>query len=486
MEVFSGLLVKSNASHSFCSGILPWIKILNVHSIKSSIMKAKINFVPLVVTIVFSMLFVSLKSYASEHTITFAGTGASNMIDSVIVQNLTHGTMVTVPAGNVLNLSYVPNAIGQLMENEQAIRIYPNPVKEESTVLFYAKQDGSTRINVFGLEGKKIVGISKYLSAGENSFRLSLPKGAYAIKIAGNGYSYAAKVISQANTESKPEIDFIGNDLTDASLPQKNRSYVPQGSAVTTMLYAEGDRLLYKGLSGNYCTIVTDVPTQSKTIAFTFVDCTDIDGNHYPMVQIGNQIWMAENLKTTKYRNGELIGTTSPATKVISNESSSKYQWAYNGDESNASKYGRLYTWYAVNDSRIIAPDGWHVASDVEWTTLENYLIANGYNYDGTTTGNKIAKSLAATTDWHTYTGTGTIGNDLTKNNSSGFTALPGGCRGFSGTFDIIGSNDFWWSSTELNASYAWFRHLGYGGDTLARDYGTASYGYSVRCVRDE
>jgi len=485
MEVFSGLLVKSNASYSFCSGILPWIKILNVHSFKSIIMKAKINLVPLVVTIVFSMFFVSLKSYALDYTITFAGTGESNTVDSVIVQNLTQGTMVTVPAGNVLNLSYVPNSIDQLTENKHAILVFPNPVQEESTVSFLAEQAGSTQINVFGIDGKKIVGTSKNLNAGENSFRLSLPKGAYAIRITGNGYSYAAKVISQADTESKPEIDFIGNDATDASLPQKNRSYVPQGSAVTTMLYAEGDRLLYKGLSGNYCTIVTDVPTQSKTIAFTFVDCTDIDGNHYPMVQIGTQIWMAENLKTTKYRNGELIGTTSPATEDISGESAPKYQWAYNGDESYVSRYGRLYTWYAVNDSRNIAPAGWHVASDAEWTTLENYLIANGYNYDGTTTGNKIAKSLAATTDWNSLSDTGTIGNDLTKNNSSGFTALPGGYRDLGGPFSIIGSYGYWWSSTELSTTVAWYRFLYYGDYYLYRNGNSKSYGFSVRCVRD-
>jgi len=449
-------------------------------------MKAKIDLVPFFVTIVFSMLFVSLKSYASEHTITFAGTGVSNTVDSVIVQNLTQGTMVTVPAGNVLNLSYIPNSIDQLTENKHAILVFPNPVKEESTVLFFAKQDGSTLINVFGIDGKKIVGISKNLNVGENSFQLSLPKGAYAIRITANGYSYAAKVISQAETESKPEIDFIGNDVTDASVPQKYRSYVPQTGAITTMLYAEGDRLLYKGLSGNYCTIVTDVPTQSKTIVFTFVDCTDADGNHYPVVQIGTQIWMAENLKTTKYRNGELIGTTSPATEDISGESAPKYQWAYNGDESYVSRYGRLYTWYVVKDSRNIAPADWHVASDAEWITLENYLIANGYNYDGTTTDNKIAKSLAATTDWYSYSSTGAIGNDLTKNNSSGFTAMPGGCRVDGGAFGDVGYGGYWWSSTEGVTTHAWGRPLYYGSYGLYRYFTTKSYGFSVRCVRDE
>src|SRR4029078_12512714 len=101
---------------------------------------------------------------------------------------------------------------------------------------------------------------------------------------------------------------------------------------------------------------------------------TDIDGNVYHTVTIGTQVWMVENLKTTKYRNGDLIGTTIPATLDISSESTPKYQWAYKGEESNVATYGRLYTWYAVADSRNVCPTGWHVPSDAEWTTLTTYL----------------------------------------------------------------------------------------------------------------
>ena len=219
------------------------------------------------------------------------------------------------------------------------------------------------------------------------------------------------------------------------------------------------------------------------TTTGTYGTMTDIDGNVYKTVTIGNQTWMVENLKTTRYRNGDLIGTTSPATKDISSETKPKYQWAYNGDENNAAKYGRLYTWYAATDSRGIAPTGWHIPTAAEWTILENYLIANGYNYDGTTTGNKIAKALAATTDWNTYTGTGTLGADLTKNNSSGFTALPGGFRGSS--FGGIGDVCYWWSSTENGVGYAWSRKLVYYINSLARADTMREGGFSVRCIKD-
>lgn len=87
---------------------------------------------------------------------------------------------------------------------------------------------------------------------------------------------------------------------------------------------------------------------------------TDIDGNVYHTVTIGTQVWMVENLKVTKYRNGDLIGTTTPATLDISGEAEPKYQWVYDGKESNVSTYGRLYTWYAITDNRNVCPKGWH------------------------------------------------------------------------------------------------------------------------------
>ena len=126
----------------------------------------------------------------------------------------------------------------------------------------------------------------------------------------------------------------------------------------------------------------------------------DIDGNAYRTITIGTQVWIVENLKTTKYCNGDLIGTTTPATLNIEDESTPKYQWAYDGNESNVATHGRLYTWYVATDSRNVCPVGWHVPSDAEWTTLTDYLIRNGYGYGMGYNGMDIAKSLSATTGW--------------------------------------------------------------------------------------
>ena len=120
-----------------------------------------------------------------------------------------------------------------------------------------------------------------------------------------------------------------------------------------------------------------------------------------------------------------------------------------------------MYNWYAVNTGKL-APAGWHVPTDAEWTELEEYLISNGYNWDGTTTSNKIAKSLASKGGWKLSSGEGNIGNDMTSNNRTGFSALPGGFRGYNGYFYSQGSYGYWWSATEGNASRAYYRYLYY------------------------
>jgi len=222
-----------------------------------------------------------------------------------------------------------------------------------------------------------------------------------------------------------------------------------------------------------------------KTLKPVILTVTDIDGNVYHTIKIGSQTWMKEDLKTTKYSNGELIGTTNPVTLDLSYESTPKYQWAYDGNEYNALEYGRLYTWYAATDSRKIAPKGWHVASDNEWKMLQNYLIANGYNYDGTKTNNKTAKSLSSTSLWNTCLIEGAIGTDLTKNNSSGFTAVPAGYRGVEGAFYILNWVSDHWTSTEDSSDFARMYALGYTSPDLGYYSRNKKYGISVRCVKD-
>jgi len=208
----------------------------------------------------------------------------------------------------------------------------------------------------------------------------------------------------------------------------------------------------------------------------------DIDGNVYHTVKIGTQTWMVENLKTTKYNDGTSIPLVSDGTTWY-NQTTPGYCW-YNNTIDNKSTYGALYNWFTVHTGKL-APIGWHVPTDDEWLVLQDYLIANGYNVDGITISNLVAKSLAAKTGWNTSTNYGSIGNDLTKNNTSGFTAFPGGARSLTGTFESIGYDGYWWSSTKYGDYAAKIRYLNSVDCDLGYTDASVWDGLSVRCIRD-
>jgi uncharacterized protein (TIGR02145 family) len=160
----------------------------------------------------------------------------------------------------------------------------------------------------------------------------------------------------------------------------------------------------------------------------------------------------------------------------------------YATDPDLIKKWRALYNWYVVSPAnpKQIAPTGWRVPTDTDWEALETFLIANGYNYDGTTTNNKIAKSMATQTDWYQTTYAGAIGNNLSANNSSGFSALPGGYRTTSGDFFYWGHDGYWWAATECDASdYADNSSLYYENSFLGRSNSFKICGFSVRLVRN-
>ena len=148
-----------------------------------------------------------------------------------------------------------------------------------------------------------------------------------------------------------------------------------------------------------------------------------------------------------------------------------------------------MYNWWVVDpkNPKKIAPRGWRVPTDADWETLQNYLIANGYNWDGSTSGNKIGKALASDGgEWRTCGTQGQVGNDQGSNNSSGFSALPGGDRYFNGRFaDQRSRFGSWWSATELDMSCAWGRYLIYDKEILGRFDYPKMFGFSVRLIRD-
>lgn len=164
---------------------------------------------------------------------------------------------------------------------------------------------------------------------------------------------------------------------------------------------------------------------------------SDIEGNIYNTITIQNLVWMAEDLRTTKYKNGDLIATTNPHSLDISGEEMPKYQWAYEGNEDHVSIYGRLYTWYTATDIRGVCPINWHVSTEAEWDALTNYLggeeIAGGFLKE------------AGTDHWNSPNEGAT--------NELGFNALPGGYRNFTGIYYLIGTLSNWWTIDKTDSS---------------------------------
>jgi len=208
---------------------------------------------------------------------------------------------------------------------------------------------------------------------------------------------------------------------------------------------------------------------------------TDIDGNVYQIIIIGNQEWIMENLKVTHYRNGDAIPHLTDNGDWASTNSGA--YCVYDNDPSNAETYGNLYNGYTMDDSRGLAPEGWHIPTDEEIMVLEMYLgmsqsQADSTGWRGTNEGSKLAGRADL---W----ASGALENDP-EFGTSGFSFLPGGCRHYSyGSYGGMSNTGFLWSSTEINSSNTWDRALHYQIATVGRYPVSKHYGWSVRCVKD-
>lgn len=218
--------------------------------------------------------------------------------------------------------------------------------------------------------------------------------------------------------------------------------------------------------------IIEETKPQTDSIA-------DIDGNVYTIVKIGDNWWMAEDLKVKKYRNGDLIEESeSNASWAVSNA-------AYCLFDGNAQAPGLLYNWEAVNHSSGLAPEGWHVATESEWQELERHLEMNAedlekYNWrESGNCGDKL--KVKGPQSWLGF-------DNVWGNNSSGFTALTTGCRLDNGNWSRpgLGSCGFWWTATEKEHNTAFFRNLDYKKSGVFRFHVNKRYGMAVRCVKNK
>ncbi len=427
------------------------------------------------------LVFLIIPVFSQDYVINFDGQGAATNVEKVTVDNLTQGTSLTFNGTEQLHLKADINRLDAVFAGSEYLHVsFQDKNLSYIQLQFIVPLLNEVQISVFEQSGRVVLQNRYQLSFGEHTCELNgLTSGFYTVRVSSKDFDYAAKFLCKNKSFAKPSMSYKGFSTTTTIKRQKADSPLVQ------MQYKSGDLLKFTGYSGSNSTIVTDIPTTTKTISFYFAECRDGDGNNYPIVKIGSQIWMAENLKTSRYNTGDTIRYESNNTNWYLNNVAA-FCWYDHDEVINKNKYGGLYNWYALKTNNL-APVGWHVPTDAEWITLENYLMSNRFNYDGTTSGNKYSKSLASTNLWNPSTVIGTVGNTdyPSKRNATGFTAIPTGYRNYKGLFSNIGNATFIWSSTQTNESMAYSRSISNVGYLVVKSEATKNSGFTIRCLKD-
>ncbi len=411
-----------------------------------------------------------------ELHVTFSATGEATSIDSVTATNLTTNQRVTFPGSATLVLSS-GTGIDDFTTLPDGGIIFPNPFSGRSSMI--AKISGSqlVTIRIQNLLGEVVYNSSIHLRPGDHEFSLITGSaGIFIISMITEQGTLSFKAISDRPAGTETRVEYLG-------IKEKVQPGLKKAANTYFLGYQTGQIILFKCYGGNNTTVVTDSPAASKNYVVRFVSCSDKDGKNYPVVYIGEQTWMAENLAYL------------PAVVSSNYRSAGQpyyYVYDYNGESVAAAKvtakyktYGVLYNWSAACKS---CPQGWHLPVKEEW----EQLIINQ--------GDSTARSLAETTikHWKSFAGT---------TNSSGFTALPGGATGnISGSptqVDFDGQGyfaEFWTETQGIDSTYgitspsAW--HVSITGGwgmywTLVNFWmnnqshwvNSKGYGYSVRCL---
>jgi uncharacterized protein (TIGR02145 family) len=412
----------------------------------------------------------------ANKVIQFQSRTSLQVIDSIKVHNITDN--VTVKLLNNLELNLIPDessVAGLKAEDDHLISIFPNPMVDYAICKWFNAIEGEAVIEVFNLEGKACLSRKERVLAGYNEFKLVLPPGIFLLKVSSRYSISNLKVISNSFVRDF-SLDVNNHNTLDY---QKRIS----NTHVATLPFSPGDKLLYKAFSGKMITLIPDSPTESKTINIDFYECRDADGNDYPVVVLGKQVWMAENLNTSRFRNGEPIPELQ-ATASWS-ETTGAARSFYQNDFVLTETFGQLYNYKALTDGRFLAPEGWRIPTDADFLSLDTFLISQSYNYDLSLQENNTAASVSATGFlWDISESPGTPGFLSGKNNSSGFGALPAGFRNSVGNFNLRNKIAAFWTMTPFGTENAWNRKIYHDRTYFSREIDLLQSGFSVRCLR--
>jgi uncharacterized protein (TIGR02145 family) len=408
--------------------------------------------------------------FSQPYQITFTGSAAATTIDSVQVWNLNQNTTLKMSGTDILVLDVVVG-IHQNLDNFNEITVYPNPFSDICFLEINSLEEQQTEVLITDVKGNLVLSQSLNLVAGIQKFSINnLPKGIFFIRISSEKISFTGKMIcvnnesvgpvylkllsSSEKSRIKTNQPFINNRVKDedAMLTYKHMNYTP------------GDRLLFSGKSGNYRTIISMIPNHSQVLDFRFVPCMDYDGNHYAVVHIGGQTWMAENLKTTHYSNGSPIPNVTIDTSWA-NLNTGAY-CDYDNLTANAAIYGHLYNSFTACDSRNAAPSGWRVPRSEDFQDLFYFL------------GDSVGMRLKETglTHWQSPNACAT--------NETGFSGLPAGIRYHVG-FAYQGYFSYFWGTSYCNIGLSTYNDYSQQNcyDLFSVDI---RFGCSLRCVYGE
>ena len=400
---------------------------------------------------------------AQDYLIRFEGSGKKTTIDNILVRNLTNGTRLVLTGNEVLHLKSSLNHSGTGHQLPGPVAIYPNPMDNYAMLEFETMQSGNSLVDMYNISGIKLVQQQFYLPPGRHIFSLSgISNGVYLLQINAGGYLYSGKLVSTNPYTEEAEIRYISSVVNE-----KEGDQLKSDSEYEGMYYSSGDKLLITFTSGNYNTTISEVPVQQEIINGNFFECIDADNNNYPVVQIGNQVWMGRNLKTTRFNDGtpipNITGSDDWADLTLP-----AYSWRNNDEGSFKDPYGGLYNWYAVNTDKL-CPIGWHVPADSEWIALEHYLGGNSIS------GGTMKEE--GTIHWDSP--------NAGADNSTGFSMIGGGYREGNGgaSFYELGRGGYLWSATGYEETTARYRGFSNTGVLAERGFSSKSSGFSVRCL---
>ena len=428
----------------------------------------------------------TVSAFGQKPTLELTFTAVDNtsyvQLDSIKVMNRTQGGDTTLYwPDTVLVLDYHVG-VPELNPNWQRLQVfqnYPNPVKYQTTISLYVPEKDDVGIIIADILGRVILKTDRVMGEGIHSFRFAPGSGSlFFFNAQWRGERGSIKILqATSNSNGVSSLEYLG---AEASSPQLKAT-----EDIQSFSFSLGDELLYIGYGNALQSGMMDTLETSETYTFQFatnIPCLGTPtvtyaGQVYNTIQIFSQCWLKENLN---------VGTMIPGGRDISDDGIIE-KYCYDNDPERCAVYGGLYQWNEMmqyttqQGTQGICPPDWHLPTDEEWKVLEG-AVDSQYGIGDITWDDQGYRGIDAGINMKTTSGWNSGGNGT---NLFGFSGLPGGYRHFYGFFDFIGDYGNWWTSSESDNYYAWYRYLGFNFPGVIRDTNYKEFGFSVRCIRD-